>query len=163
MITSLIRRICAISFIGLTLFSCAEVPAPFPTNTPEPIPPSAEPPTPTLIPTRMPEELREQIRDNYLAASFPLLDEWASTNLLANNRSRPDWLDQVNQLLSIRSNYAQLEVDPSLEALHNQMLLHMDCQIAAYMAFLRPEDYAFFDTETDPQGSFERCSLPGTN
>ncbi len=71
-----------------------------------------------------------------VTASYPLLSEWRAVNLLAADNRGRDWLDQIGQLQALRMSFSQLTVDPSLAELHNQMILHMDCQIAAYMALV---------------------------
>lgn len=153
-----------ILIIGLTLFlmvqSCSpEAPTPTPTHTALPIPTSTETTTPIPFSTPMSKEVREQIRDAYLASIDPFIKEWEEVNQLATDRGR-GWIDHIIRLQEIRNGFAQLEVDPAFEDIHSQMILHMDCQIAAYVALVSPRDYLSSGLLEEPEVIFERCSFP---
>lgn len=155
-----------ILIIGLTLFLMAQgcspdAPTPTPTHTALSIPMSTETTTPMPISTPMSKEEREQIRDVYLAAIDPFLDEWEEVNQLATDRGR-GWIGHIIRLQEIRNGFAQLEIDPVSEYLHSQMILHMDCQIAAYVALISPRDYSSVELLDEPEVIFERCSFPVT-
>jgi hypothetical protein len=121
---------------------------------------SLETPTPISFSTPMPKELHDQIRDAYVASIDPLLKEWDEVNQLATDRGRYDWLNLIIKMQEIRNGFAQLEVDPTVEDIHSQMILHMDCQIAAYVAFVSPRDYSTIELLEEPDVIFGRCSFP---
>lgn len=121
---------------------------------------SLETTTPIPFSTPIPKELRDQIRDAYVASTEPLLKEWDEVNQLATDRGRYDWLDLIIKMQEIRNGFAQLEVDPTVEDTHSQMILHMDCQIAAYVALVSPRDYSSIELLEEPDVIFGRCSFP---
>ncbi|OQY32732.1 MAG: hypothetical protein B6243_07145 [Anaerolineaceae bacterium 4572_5.2] len=123
--------------------------------------------TPTLYPTPRLKSVSDEVRDDYLASIDPLLDEWEAVNQLMSDRGRGAY-DRVVKLQEIRNEFAQLEIDPYFDELHTQMILHMDCQIAAYVALMSSRDYSSiefrgepFELLEEPEVIFERCSLSG--
>ena len=63
----------------------------------------------------------------------------------------------------------QLEVDPTKEEIHSELILHMDCQIAAYAALIDPRNWDFLSIEPrvepvelleEHEVIFDRCSFP---
>jgi len=157
--------------IILTLFlaiqACsAETPAPLPAHTALPTLMPTETATPTPYPTPRPKSVSDEVRDTYIASINPLLDEWEAVNQLMSDRGS-GWLDRIIKLQEIRNEYSQLAIDPYFDELHAQMILHMDCQIAAYVALLSskvPTSNEFqgepFKLLEEPELIFERCSFP---
>ena len=127
---------------------------------------SPETATSTPFPTPKPKNVSDEVRDNYFALINPLLDEWEAVIPLMSDRGR-GWLNRIIELQEIRNEFVKLEIDPYFEELHTQMILHMDCQIAAYVALANPKDYSSIEFQGKPfelleesEVIFERCSFP---
>ena len=160
--------------IILTLFlliqGCSpEKPTPTPLHPTLPIPMSTETPTPIPFSTPLPVELRQQIIQEYNALIYPFVTEWLEVNRLATEWGRADMLDLIIRMQEIRNEIVQLEVDPTLEETHSQLILHMDCQIAAHAALIDPSnwDYLSIEPRVEPvelleehEVIFGRCSFP---
>jgi len=121
---------------------------------------SPEMAAPTPYPTPKPKSVSDEVRDEYFASTVPLLDEWEAVIPLMFDRGR-GWQDRIIKLQEIRKGYSQLEVDPYFDELHAQMILHMDCQIAAYVALVNLRDFSSGGLLEGPEVIFERCSFPG--
>ena len=124
---------------------------------------SPETPTPS---TTKPETISDEARNEYFALINPLLDEWEAVIPLMSDRGS-GWLDRIIKLEEIRNKFSKLEIDPYFYELHSQMILHMDCQIAAYVALMSSRDYSSiefqgkpFELLEKPETIFERCSFP---
>ncbi|MBT3314476.1 MAG: hypothetical protein HN390_07660 [Anaerolineae bacterium] len=125
---------------------------------------SPDVPTPS---TSKPKNISDEAKSEYFALINPLLDEWEAVIPLMSDRGN-GWLDRIIKLQEIRNEYSQLEIDPYFNELHTQMILHMDCQIAAYVALISSRDYSSiefqgepFELLEEPEVIFERCSFPG--
>ena len=78
-------------------------------------------------------------------------------------------LDLIIRMQEIRNDVVGLEVDPEMEDSHSQLILHMDCQIAAYAALIDPRNWDYLSIEPivepvelleEHEVIFERCSFP---
>ena len=115
--------------------------------------------TPTPSPTPKPKKISDERRDEYFALIGPLLDEWEALIPLMSDRGS-GWLNRIAELQEIRNEFANLEIDPYFYELHAQMILHMDCQIAAYVALVNPGEYSAGILLEEPEMIFKRCSFP---
>ena len=122
--------------------------------------------TSTPFPTPKPKNVSDEVRDNYFVLINPLLDEWEAVIPLMSDRGN-GWLDRIIKLEEIRNKFSKLEIDPYFDEPHSQMVLHMDCQIAAYVALMSSRDYSSiefqgkpFELLEKPETIFERCSFP---
>jgi len=162
-------RLIIILALVLVIQACSPgTPTPMPTHTALPTLMPTETATPTPYPTPRPKSVSDEVRDTYIASIDPLLDEWEAVNQLMSDKGRGSY-DRVIKLQEIRNGFAQLEIDPYFDELHAQMLLHMDCQIAAYVALMSSRDYSSiefqgepFELLEEPEVIFERCSFPDT-
>jgi len=146
-----------------------ETPTPNPIHPTLPIPMSTETPTPIPFSTPLPEELIRQILREYNALIVPFFTEWLEVNRLATEWGRTDMLDLIIRMQEIRNDVVGLEVDPEMEHNHSQLILHMDCQIAAHAAFIDPRKWDYISIEPivesvelleEHEVIFERCSFP---
>ena len=163
-------RLIIILTLFLVIQGCSsETPTPALIHPSLPIPMSTETPTPIPFSTPLPIELRQQINFEYNALIGPFVTEWLELNQLATDWGRTDMHDLIIRMQEIRNEIVQLEVDPSLEKIHSQLILHMDCQIAAHAAFYdyEPGDYLSIELIVEPvelleehEVIFERCSFP---
>ena len=122
--------------------------------------------TPTPYPTLRPKSVSDEVRNAYVEAVGPILEDWEEVNLLMADRGRGG-LDRIIRLEEIRIEFAEVEIDPYFDELHVQMLLHMDCQIAAYVALTSSRDHSpidykgeAFELLEEPELIFDRCSFP---
>ncbi len=128
---------------------------------------SLETPTPIPFSTPLPEELRRQILIEYNALIGPFVTEWLEVSRLATEWGRTDMLDLIIRMQEIRNEVVGLEVYPTLEEGHSQLILHMDCQIAAHAVFIDPGYYSIggqiaklVELLEEHEVIFERCSFP---
>lgn len=136
------------------------------TSSPTPSPTSAPTLTPTPYPTLRPKSVSDEVRNAYFEPVGPILKEWEEANLLMADRGSGG-LGPIIRLEEIRIEFAELERDPYFDEVHAQMVLHMDCQIAAYVALMIPRDQIpvdymgeAFEFLEEVEVIFGRCSFP---
>ena len=120
---------------------------------------ACSPETPIPYSTPKPKNISDEVKDEYFALINPLLDQWEAVIPLMSDRNSGR-LNRIIELQEIRNEFEKLEIDPYFYELHSQMILHMDCQIAAYIALVNPGDYSSGILLEEPEGIFKRCSFP---
>ncbi len=109
--------------------------------------------------TPKPKNISDEEKVEYFALIDPLLDEWEALIPLMSDRGS-GWLKRIVELEEIRKEFSELEIDPYFDDIHTRMILHMDCQIAAYIALINSRDYSSGILLEEAEILFERCSFP---